>query len=206
MAMKATSVRLSDRLLGWVAEEARKEGISVSQFLRESALLRLGYVNGLREEGQADTLVQAINERAVALALDALHQRLGFSLWMVTRIDGDDWRIEHARDEGYGLGPGDTFRWRDSYCYHMASGKGPRMAPDARSVACYARAPIGREFPISAYVGAPLFRADGSLFGTLCAIDPEPQPDRVAEEQPVLESYADLVAKLVVDDARARRN
>lgn len=42
MPMKVTTVRFSETLYAAIEEQARKEGVSTAQFIRESAILRLG--------------------------------------------------------------------------------------------------------------------------------------------------------------------
>ncbi|GAB2844628.1 histidine kinase [Pseudoduganella ginsengisoli] len=141
--------------------------------------------------------------------MEFLHARLGFQLWMVTRTEGDDWIVLSADDHGYGVKPGQVFRWSDSFCYRMMLGQGPHMAPDVRRVEAYASAPIARQQDIGAYVGLPLMRADGSLFGTLCAIDPRPQPVDIVKELPMLQLMVEMLngllnAELAAADARRR--
>lgn len=59
-----------------------------------------------------------------------LHGRLGFDLWMVTRVEGDDWIVLETEDHGYGVTPTSVFRWADSFCSQMVAGRGPRLYPD----------------------------------------------------------------------------
>ena len=113
-------------------------------------------------------------ETAAANVLDELHARFGFQLWMITRTEADDWIVLHARDEGYNVSAGDVFRWTDSFCSLMVHGLGPCVALRSGDIPAYAGAPIGRQVPIGAYVGVPMTRSEGDLFGTLCAINPEP--------------------------------
>lgn len=148
-------------------------------------------------------------EEACQKVLEYLEERLGFGLWMVTRTSGDDWIVLSAQDSHYGVSPGDVFRWSDSFCYHMVQDAGPRVAPRSADVPRYAEAPIGRQVPIGAYVGVPLVRAEGTLFGTLCAIDPAPQSEAIAEMLPEVELLARLLstvleADLAATDARRR--
>lgn len=79
----------------------------------------------------------------------------------------------------------------------MVEGLGPRIAPDSGEVQEYASAPIGEQVPIGAYVGVPLERGDGRLFGTLCAIDPAPQPVAVREELPLVELCGRLLSTVL---------
>ncbi|MCA1834217.1 MAG: sensor domain-containing diguanylate cyclase [Actinobacteria bacterium] len=140
--------------------------------------------------------------------LTYLRQRVGFSLWVVTRTDGEDWIVLQSRDEHYGIHPGDVFRWAESLCVRMAEGVGPHVAPRIREVPAYVTAEFARRFPIEAYIGVPLTLEDGSLFGTLCAFDPVPQPADVAVELPTVKMLARLLSSMlsqelhVSEDAR----
>lgn len=142
-------------------------------------------------------------ESAGRAVLAFLQQRLGFDLWMVTRTLGDDWIVLQSQDRGYGVEPGTVYRWTESFCARMIEGDGPRVAPNARRVPAYADAPIARQVPIQAYIGVPLVHADGSLFGTLCAIHPQPQPEAIVAEQALVELLAALLSSVLQADLRA---
>lgn len=147
---------------------------------------------------------QLLDFNTAALAvLTYLHDRLGFDLWMVTRTEGNDWIVLQANDQGYGVKVGDVFRWTDSFCSRMVTGEGPRIAPCSDDVDAYTAAPIGQQVKIGAYVGVPLVNEDGSLFGTLCAIDPTPQPPAIQQELPLIELLAQLLSRILHADAKA---
>lgn len=135
--------------------------------------------------------------QVVASVLRYLHDQVGFSIWMVTRVQSDDWIVLHAVDTYYGIQPGSIYRWSDTFCSRMVEGQGPSVAPSSSAVPAYAMAPIRKEFPIGAYVGVPITRDDGSLFGTLCAIDPTPQPRSVADQLPTVELLARLLGRVL---------
>lgn len=135
--------------------------------------------------------------------LSFLRRRLGFDLWMVTRTDGDNWTVLHSEDHGYDIQPGTVLKWSDSFCSEMVSGKGPRIAPDCKLVPCYAAAPIGRQIAIHSYIGVPLLLSDGSLFGTLCAIDPAPQPEKIKEDQELIEIVGKVLSKILQMELKA---
>lgn len=117
-------------------------------------------------------------EQAHAALLACLRTSIPYALWMVTRVEDDDWVVLHSIDSGYGTKRGTVFSWSDTFCSRMVMGEGPIFAEDAARVPAYREAPIGRltALPIGAYIGFPLLREDGSLSGTLCALDPCPQP------------------------------
>lgn len=135
--------------------------------------------------------------------LDLLYRRIGFGLWMTTQTIGDDWIVLQAEDHGYGVNEGSVFRWSDSFCRRMVAGQGPRVAHQAMDIAAYAVAPIAQQFPIGAYIGVPLEKADGSLFGTICAIDPKPQDESIRHELPAIELYAKLLGTILTTETSA---
>lgn len=138
--------------------------------------------------------------------LKFLRERLGFDLWMVTRAEDKDWIVLQTEDHGYGIEPPVVFRWTDSFCSRMVEGQGPRVAPRSSEVPAYASAPLARQLPIEAYIGVPLRTADGSLFGTLCAFDPNPQPEDVAKEAPLVEILAEMLSSVLTAELRAIEN
>ena len=142
-------------------------------------------------------------ETAGRAVLAFLHQRIGFDLWMVTRTEGDDWIVLQSEDNGYGVAPGTVFRWADSFCSEMVKGNGPRIAPRSDAVPAYAAAPIGRQVQIKAYIGQPLVHADGSLFGTLCAIHPSAQPESIAAEQELVEMLGAMLSTILQTELKA---
>lgn len=134
--------------------------------------------------------------------LSFLRQHTGFDLWMITRRQGNDWIILQVDEEGYGVTEGSVFCWADSYCAQMICGRGPQVAADATQVAAYVDAAISDEFTIGAYIGAPLEREDGSLFGTLCAINGTPVGDEVVHHLELVKVLARLLSTLLENDIK----
>jgi len=141
-------------------------------------------------------------ESASRAVLKFLHARYGFGLWMVTRVEGDDWIVLHAEDNGYGLEERRVLRWTDTYCYHMVHHDAPRLAPASRQVEAYANAAVGGDIAIGAYIGVPLTLEDGSLFGTLCAIDPDEHPGLDEHALATVELFAQLLSTLLCFDLK----
>lgn len=142
-------------------------------------------------------------EEASRATLAFLQKRLGFALWMVTRTEGQDWIVLQCADRGYGVEAGTVFSWNDSFCEQMVQSKGPRVAPDSKMVPAYRDAAINRDVQINAYVGVPLTLSDGTLFGTLCAVDPQSQPPEIANEQGLIELLAAMLSALLQSELTA---
>jgi diguanylate cyclase len=135
--------------------------------------------------------------------LKYLSGKYGFSLWMVTRTEGEDWIVLQAEDQGYDVKEGDVFRWTDSFCSQMVEGRGPCIAPQSNLIPAYANAPIGQQVSIAAYVGLPLTKPDGTLFGTLCAIDPQAQSESLVHELPQFQLIARMLGTILSSELRA---
>jgi diguanylate cyclase (GGDEF)-like protein len=140
---------------------------------------------------------------AAAAVMRQLHERTGLDLWMITRTEGNDWIVLDAHDHGYGIAPGTVLSWSDSFCSRMVRGEGPRAAHRADEIPAYAAAPIGKQYRIGAYLGAPLSRADGSLFGTLCGVHPAARGPDLHDELPLVELLAKLLSSLLMMELQA---
>lgn len=152
-----------------------------------------------------DTLPFADFRQAAAAVLALLRSRLPFDLWMVTRREGDHWIVLQTEDHGYDLATrGALFRWADSFCSLMVEDKAPRVAPQSDRIPAYAGRPIAQQVNIGAYIGVPLARPDGSLFGTLCAIHPSPQPDEIRKEQQLVEMLSRLLSTVLAKELAAQ--
>jgi len=143
-------------------------------------------------------------DTAAQQVLAFLYQRCGLSLWMVNRSKGENGIVLQVEDHGYGkqygIQQGSLFCWLDSFCSRMVRGEGPCVAPKANSVPAYMEAPLGQQLSVNAYVGVPILLSDGSLFGSLCGLDPNPQPDTIHEELPTIELLTQLLATILENE------
>jgi diguanylate cyclase len=128
-----------------------------------------------------DTTAFADFEAAARAVLSFLHQRIGLQLWIVTRTDGDDCIVLHAGDHRSGADAARVLRWP--------------MRSSARQDA-HADAAAGALLEMEPCVTVPLYRPDGSVFGTLCGIDAAP-PETLAAEQPLIEMLGSMLNKIL---------
>jgi len=140
---------------------------------------------------------------AARAVLAFLHRRLGFGLWTVTRVEGDHWAALQTENHAYHQDPVTVFRWSEAFCARMVLNHGPLAAPRLRDLPFSADTLAGFEMPIGAYIGVPLRQADGRLFGAICGIDPEPQPESVAAELPLMELLAALLGAVLQGELAA---
>ena len=132
-----------------------------------------------------------------------LQSVVGFKLWMVTRTMEEDWVLLVVHDDHYGLRAGTVLRWAESICFRMVRGNGPNVATALDLEPGYRTAFIRRSLGINAYIGVPMRRDDGTLLGTLCAWDPDVQPDAVHNALPLIELQTRLLTTMLNLELRA---
>ena len=152
-----------------------------------------------------DNIIFKSFEEAGQTVLKFLYQRFGFNLWMITRTQGEDWIVLQTEDNGYNVKPGQVFHWEDSFCSQMVKGKAPRIAPRSDDIPLYANAPIGKKIDIKAYIGQPLVNEDGSLFGTLCAIDPNPKSASLIKEAGLIDLLGQMLSYILQAELRENK-
>ena len=78
---------------------------------------------------------------AAQAVLSGLRDRVGLSLWLVTRAGGEDQIVLRAdAREGAALTEGTVLSWSGSLCTQMVAGNGPTVAPRVADVPAYAGA------------------------------------------------------------------
>ena len=137
-----------------------------------------------------------------------LKQRTGLPFWIVSRVQSEQFIILQAdaklADGTEVVKAGDVFPWSSTICHRMVDGLGPIIAPDLSKIHAYASSAIAMTHGIQAYIGVPLLKEDGAIFGTLCGISPVPMPDRIQEEKAIIESMARLLSTVLSQELAAQ--
>jgi diguanylate cyclase (GGDEF)-like protein len=142
-------------------------------------------------------------EEASAAVLAYLNTSLPLGFWSVTRYDGERQVYLSAVGDAYDIAVGDATQWSETMCQYAVAGVAPEIAPDAMAVPTYAAAPAAAEMAVGAFVGVPIRRGNGELFGTLCGINPTPKPAEFAEHAQLLRLLSSLLS-MVLDADRAQ--
>ena len=134
-----------------------------------------------------------------------LHERLDFGLIMVTRTERDRMVVVAVADTSYGLHEGHRLSWSHSLCREVAEGRGPSIAPDIPGMSGVAHAAVkdaAARCPVRSHMGLPLVHPDGSVYGTICAADPEPKPPDIVEDLPLFELMARLLSTVLAVESK----
>ncbi len=153
------------------------------------------FVMQLPQFGASTTFDEACQQ-----VLAYLHTAIPLGFWSVTRHSDDKQLYLAVVDSVYGKTAGNSHLWSDSMCQHMLAGDGPQIAPDVERIPAYATAGVRDSVQIGAYVGLPLLRADGEVFGTLCGLDQSAQAVELEQHAPLLQILAQLLSTILQSD------
>ena len=129
-------------------------------------------------------------------ALRFLDGHLSWDFWMVTQVV-DGRQIVLVAEPPEAVRPGVELPWEESFCRQMIEGNAPRLATVTAAVPAYASRTSGPLRDVAAYVGVPLLRADGSLFGTVCGVAFRARPRSAARDLRVVEAVARMLSTLM---------
>lgn len=152
--------------------------------------------------GSGDTTLSPFNDfdQACRAVLARLRADTGLALWAFTRTDGNDWVLIAVDGDNDDFKAGVRLPWPEIMRARMTAISAPQAAPDVLIEPRFGDASIAQRAQIRAYLGVPLQRADGSLFGSLCGFDPAPRGPELAQHLPQARLYARLLGSLLERD------
>lgn len=136
-------------------------------------------------------------DQASELVVAYLKTAVPMGFWSVTRYDGERQVYLTIDDSSYGLDAGGSHPWTDSMCQYTMAGRIPVIAPDVDAVPLYRSAPVRTALTINSYVGIPIQRADGVMFGALCGLDPATRDAGLLAHGPLLALLCQLLAGIL---------
>ncbi|GAA0321482.1 EAL domain-containing protein [Kineococcus aurantiacus] len=153
------------------------------------------------------SLDDAVLTARIEQLLEAARRQLGLETTVLARFDGQSWRLHHtATAPGVPDHRGFACPRRETYCQRLLEGHLDAVVPDTRADPVTAGLPLTRALDVGAYLAAPVHLADGTLYGTVCALSRTAEPDLRPRDVGVLELLADaLSVPLTAHLQRARR-
>jgi len=132
----------------------------------------------------------------VPTLLETVTLATGMGFAAVARVTESRWVTCRAVDKiSFGLKPGDELDVESTLCHEVRLSDQEIVIDDVKNDPTYCNHHTPRTYGIQSYISVPIHKKDGTFFGTLCAIDPEP---RKLKSQNVLEMFR-LFAKMIGD-------
>lgn len=131
----------------------------------------------------------------VSSMLDVICQSTGMGFAAIARVTDKTWIACCVRDDiGFGLKPGGELKLDTTICHEIRqSGKSvviDHVNEDEHFINHHTPAMYG----FQSYISVPVIRKDGTFFGTLCAIDPNPHILSSPQVTGMFSLFADLIS------------
>ncbi|WP_311269892.1 GAF domain-containing protein [Sphingobium sp. WCS2017Hpa-17] len=133
--------------------------------------------------------------RAILVRLCQVTQ-MGFAA--VARVTEDRWIACQVLDKiAFGLEPGAELEVQMTICNDIRQTENYVVIDHVDADIAWQRHPVPRFYGFKSYVSFPLILSDGSFYGTLCAIDPEPRLVSNAAAVAIVEGFASDVSAIL---------
>ena len=152
--------------------------------------------------GTPDAAVSADPAAKVSSSVDDLLRliatQLGTEVAFVNTFDGENRRFRNLVSTiDLPIAAGDVTPRAGTYCQLIADEALETVVPDARAHPLVKDLPITQVLGIGSYLGVPLHRASGELYGTLCSFSRTPDPGLRERDSDVLTAIAATVMRLI---------
>ena len=122
--------------------------------------------------------------------------QMGFAA--VARVTDERWIACQVEDRvGFGLVSGGELKIHETVCDEVRQCGRLILIDDVDADPEWREHPVPKQYGFQSYVSMPLILADGSFYGTLCALDPEPRALSAPATVSVLEVFASRAAAIL---------
>ncbi|MGY5850028.1 GAF domain-containing sensor histidine kinase [Salegentibacter sp. F14] len=127
--------------------------------------------------------------------LDQICRTTGMGFAAIARVTDETWITCSVKDDiAFGLNPGDELEVETTICHEVRLSEEAVFIEDVSKDQLYCSHPTPAMYGFQSYVSYPIFRKDGSFFGTLCAIDPNPAKVETPEIENMFHLFSDLIS------------
>lgn len=131
---------------------------------------------------------------AVPKILDVVSRITGMGFVAIARVTSNQWVCCAVRDSiHFGLQPGGELQVETTICNEIRGHGQLVVFNDAANDEVFCNHPTPQMYGFRSYISAPITLADGTVWGTLCAIDPAP---RLLDKVEIIDSFT-LFSELI---------
>jgi K+-sensing histidine kinase KdpD len=143
-----------------------------------------------------ETDVENINQIPIIPSLlEVICRTTGMGFAAIARVTEDKWVACSVRDEIlFGLKPGGELKLETTICNEIRQTHQAVVIDHVEKDKIYCGHPTASMYGFQSYISVPIFKKDGSFFGTLCAIDPKPHRLNTPEIMGMFNLFTDLIS------------
>jgi signal transduction histidine kinase len=132
---------------------------------------------------------------AVPAILQVISESTGMGFTAVARVTENSWTACAVLDKlNFGLGVGGELEVTTTLCHEIESSHDPVIIDHVSLDAQYRDHHTPRIYNFESYIAVPVFRSNGTFFGTICALDPKPAKLIGTSIEAMMTSFARLLA------------
>ncbi|MGE6527481.1 GAF domain-containing sensor histidine kinase [Pseudomonas sp. NPDC077382] len=132
---------------------------------------------------------------AVPAILQVISETTGLRFAAVARVTEDSWTACAVLDRiNFGLQVGGELDVTTTLCHEIHTSHETIIISKASEDLRYCDHHTPKMYGFESYISTPVFRTDGSFFGTVCALDPRPADLSEMPTVAMMESFAKLLA------------
>lgn len=140
---------------------------------------------------------------AVGTLLEVVCRSTGMGFAAIARVTQDRWVCCASHDDaGFGLAPGSELWVQTTICDEIRKGGDAIVIDAVAHDPVFCNHPTPALYGFQSYIAMPIVLADGSFFGTLCAIDAAPNQLDNMRVRGLFELFARLIAHELETQAR----
>lgn len=144
---------------------------------------------------------------AVPRILETVAHITGLRFTAVARVTESTWTACATYDDlGFGLAAGGQLALESTICNDIRQSRTPVIFGHASQHPLYSRHHTPRIYGLESYVSVPIYRPDGSFFGTLCAIDSAPAKFDETHILRTMELFAELIGNYLANEERLNQS
>lgn len=127
--------------------------------------------------------------------LEVICRTTGMGFSAVARVTEDKWVACSVRDEiEFGLKPGGELKLETTICHEIRQRSEGVIIDHVEKDKTYCHHHTPAMYGFQSYISIPIKRRDGSFFGTLCAIDPQPHKLNNMQTIEMFKLFAELIS------------
>src|ERR1700748_3565561 len=132
---------------------------------------------------------------AVPKILDVAGRMTGMGFVAIARVTSQQWVCCAVRDNiNFGLPAGGELKLETTICNEIRQHGDTVVIDDVATDGAYCNHPTPAMYGFRSYISAPITLSDGTIWGTLCAIDPEPRDLGKPEIRDSFQLLSELIA------------
>ncbi len=140
--------------------------------------------------------IEAIsNIPVIPTILEVICRTTGMGFAAVARVTDQKWVACSVKDDiNFGLVPGGELVLESTICHEIRQNGKEVVIDHVAEDPMFINHHTPKQYGFQSYISIPIYRKDGSFFGTLCAIDPRPAKLKDTQVVDMFKLYSELIS------------